>query len=157
MACDVHEFACRWRGLLPVEFDDAATHEVHSIGVDLVDAGHLAAVVERSGQRFHARVLSAQERARPGLDPVGDVSGLGTYFGMKESVVKALGGLPRGGAYTDITIGVPEGSRGHRPVLLTGRIGAYQDELGLELFASSEPLDEHLILSWAFALARRTR
>lgn len=69
-------------------------------GVDLVDLGHLAQLVEHGGERFLHRVFTAQELAhcKQSLEK------LATRIAAKEAVSKALGTGIRGVGWLDIEV-----------------------------------------------------
>jgi holo-[acyl-carrier protein] synthase len=59
------------------------------LGLDVVETSRIARVHERYGDRFAARILTADERGRAaGRDPVAT---LAKYFCVKEAAGKALG------------------------------------------------------------------
>src|SRR5436190_5549674 len=79
---------------------------VRAAGVDLVDVARFRRAVERSGEPFVRRVFAEQERAAVSTDADRRVVELAAMFGVKESVVKAIGGMPLGGSYADIRVEV---------------------------------------------------
>lgn len=73
-------------------------------GIDLVECERVAAMLERHGEHFLERVLTAAERRRAGQFkfPVQHVAG---RFAAKEAILKMLGTGWRGGiAWTDMDI-----------------------------------------------------
>ncbi|WP_233252258.1 holo-ACP synthase [Saccharospirillum sp. MSK14-1] len=92
---------------------------IRGIGTDIVDIERIQAVLERQGERFVRRILTAAEQAeyqRRG-EPV---KFLANRFAGKEAVAKALGtGIADGVTFQHIEI-LP-GKRGAPEVQLTGR------------------------------------
>ena len=74
------------------------------VGIDLADIERLRGVLERHGDRFLERVLTARERdyCRRWRDPVPQVA---ARFAAKEAVLKALGtGLSGGIRWQDVEV-----------------------------------------------------
>lgn len=122
-------------------------------GVDLGDAARLGLAVRRSGDGLARRVLTAAEFAE--LDAGPRVGQLTTAFSVKESVVKVLGGMPRGGRYRDVAVG-PPGPGGVRRVELRGEFDRWATRRRARLVAGAVPLAPHLVLTWALALVDST-
>jgi len=86
---------------------------VRAVGLDVVDLGRLAGVLERHGAAFERRVFVAGE-IRPGLRGPARVAHLGGLFAAKEAVLKALGtGWSEGVGFRQVEIrrsaaGAPE-------------------------------------------------
>lgn len=71
-------------------------------GVDLVDLPRIATLHRTWGERLLDRLCGAQERAALQELPVAlRPRGLALTFGLKESVIKSVGGIPAGGLFTD--------------------------------------------------------
>lgn len=73
---------------------------IAAAGVDLVDAAKLSAARARWSGRLEDRLFTARERAALGVDD----AVVAVAFGIKESVIKLLGGLPPGGRFHDIEV-----------------------------------------------------
>ena len=133
--------------------DTPSGHGVHSGGVDLVDVDRLGLAVIRSGPPLLRRLFDADERGAcaDGAQPAA-AAGL---FGIKESVVKVVGGLPRGASYRDVSIGV--GTDGaHLPVRLSGELARWADAHRVEVIAGSAPRPNGVVVAWALALREDT-
>jgi phosphopantetheinyl transferase (holo-ACP synthase) len=125
-------------------------------GVDLGDAARLGLAVRRSGDGLARRVLTAAEFAERGeFDAGARVGQLTTAFSVKESVVKVLGGMPRGGRYRDVAVG-PPGPGGVRRIDLRGEFDRWATHRGARLVAGAVPLAPHLVLTWVLALVDST-
>lgn len=97
-------------------------------------------------------MCSPAERAALPRDPALRLHQFGLLFSAKESVLKALGGIPRGARFSDITVSLPE--RGLvSGLVLTGETARRADALGVELVAGALPIRDGLALSWALATA----
>ena len=101
---------------------------IAGIGTDLCDLRRIAAIVERRGERFAARVLGSDElpvyRARSARSPARGVRYLATRFAAKEALSKAIGlGIRSPMRWRDCQIvNLPGG----RPVLrLSGQLAAW--------------------------------
>jgi holo-[acyl-carrier protein] synthase len=98
-------------------------------GVDLVDCGRLAEVIERHGERFLRRVFTAAELAYC-CGRKREIEHLAGRFAAKEAVLKVLGtGWRNGINWTDIeVVNAPSG----RPIVhLAGRCRQLADEQGI--------------------------
>lgn len=90
------------------------------VGVDLVDVGRFAAVLERT-PRVSARLFTPNERGRP-------VASLAARFAAKEAVAKALG-APPGLRWVDVEIGADVAGR---PLVYAGgTVAQAADRLGV--------------------------
>jgi holo-[acyl-carrier protein] synthase len=92
---------------------------IFGIGADLVRIERMARVIERHGERFARRILTASERAEfaAAADPA---AFLAKRFAAKEAVAKALGtGLVDGLVLREI--GVGHDVRG-KPIIVLGDI-----------------------------------
>jgi holo-[acyl-carrier protein] synthase len=129
---------------------------IHSAGVDLVEVARIRRAVLRSGEAFVRRVFGERERATVSRDPDRRIAELAALFGVKESVVKAMGGMPPGGNYADICVDIcvdlPDSSA--RAVRLTGELAHWAAQHRVEVLAGSAPAGDGMLLSWALALAR---
>jgi holo-[acyl-carrier protein] synthase len=77
---------------------------IEGVGVDLVELDRIRAALERHGERFLDRILTAGERAYcyRRRDPVPHVA---ARFAAKEAVVKALGtGFAQGIRWVDVEV-----------------------------------------------------
>ena len=124
---------------------------VCSAGVDLVDVARFRRAVDRSGEPLVRRVFTEPERAAVSTDPDRRVVELAALFGVKESVVKAIGGMPRGGRYSDIQVEVGAGGS-PQAVRLAGQLARWANGHRVELLAGSAPAGDELLLAWALAL-----
>jgi holo-[acyl-carrier protein] synthase len=124
---------------------------IHSAGVDLVEVARIRRAVLRSGEPFVRRVFGERERAAVGHDPDRRIAELAALFGVKESVVKAIGGMPLGGNYADICVDVAA-SGVPRQVRLRGELGRWARRHRVQVLAGSAPAGEGMLLSWAVAL-----
>jgi holo-[acyl-carrier protein] synthase len=107
--------------------------------------------VIRSGEPFVRRVFGERELAAVSRDPDRRIAELAALFGVKESVVKAMGGMPLGGNYADICVDVaPSGSA--CTVRLGGELGCWARRHQVEVLAGSAPAGQDMLLSWALAL-----
>ncbi len=99
------------------------------IGLDLVDLDRLAAVLERHGEAFLARVFRPGEvRSGPGAARVAHVAGL---FAAKEATMKALGtGWAAGVGFRQIEI--VRSALGAPGIVLHGEALRRADRLGVE-------------------------
>jgi phosphopantetheinyl transferase (holo-ACP synthase) len=120
----------------------------YAAGVDLCDAGRLGLAVARTGPALARRVFDDRERAActGGADPAKTA----LLFGVKESVIKLVGGLPSGAALRDIRIGVDDS--GDLPVTLSGGLAGWAAAHPVEIVAGGLPLpDLGVVLCWALA------
>jgi len=126
---------------------------IYSAGVDLVEVARIRRAILRSGEPFVRRVFGERERAAVSREPDERIVELAALFGVKESVVKAMGGMPLGGNYADICVDVPD-SGSARAVRLTGELAHWARQHQVEVLAGSAPAGDGMLLSWALALAR---
>lgn len=140
---------------------------VRAGGIDLVDVSRLRLAVARCGAPLLARIFDPDERRACADGAIAAVTA--GVFGVKESVIKAMGGLPAGGRLADIGVDVTlpdhldarggadltEG--GHRPVRLRGALACRGDELGVRLFAGQLPMSPGVVLSWVLGLPAEGR
>jgi hypothetical protein len=118
---------------------------VHAAGVDVVDVERLGLALRRVGPALEQRICTPAESATLGVDPTARLLRLAALFGVKESVFKALGGIPRHGRFTDIDAPLAG------PVHLTGAVGARARDLGVVLSAGTGAAPEGTALAWALA------
>jgi len=98
-------------------------------GIDLVECGRLAGIIERHGERFLRRVFTSGELAycRGRKRQIEHLAG---RFAAKEAVLKALGTGWRGGiAWTDVE--VVSAPSGQPRIVLSGRCREIAEALGL--------------------------
>ena len=125
----------------------AYRNAVDSAGVDLGDVDRFATALSRTGPALLDRVFTAEERAT-----VRDVIALTAVFSAKESVVKALGGMPPGGRYADLHVG-PVSTGEPRPVRLAGALARVAAEREISLVAGRGDAATHgVVLTWALAV-----
>lgn len=126
---------------------------IYAAGVDLVDVNRLALAIDRSGERLVRRLFDAHEqKACAGGRDRDATAGL---FGIKESVVKVVGGLSSGARYADISVGILGNeldNSGWLSVRLRGELARWAEAHRVEVVAGTAPLREGLWLSWALAL-----
>jgi phosphopantetheinyl transferase (holo-ACP synthase) len=119
---------------------------VSAAGVDLCDAGKLGRAVARTGAGLAERVFDERERAA--CAGGADLAATALLFGVKESVIKLVGGLPSGAAFRDIRIG----DSWRLPVTLTGGLAGWAATHPVEIVAGGRPLpDLDVVLCWALA------
>ncbi|MGB2984954.1 MAG: holo-ACP synthase [Phycisphaerae bacterium] len=120
-------------------------------GIDLVECGRIAKVLENHGRRFPDRVLTAaeQERARQFRDPVQFIAG---RWAAKEAIFKMIGTGWRGQiAWTDVEILPDELGQPH--VALTGETARIAAEMGINRVLLSITHTEHHAAASAIAVA----
>ena len=118
-----------------------------STGVDIVEIGRIARVLERYGDRFLSRIYTPGEleycRGRP--------SKLASRFAAKEATMKALGTGVRGVGWKDIE--VVRAPSGAPSILLHGRAKSRAERLGvLEISISMSDSQDNAV---AFVVTRR--
>jgi phosphopantetheine--protein transferase-like protein len=124
---------------------------IRSAGVDLADERRMRTAVARRGQDIIRRIFTESERAEMSADAQARFAELTAMFGVKESVVKLLGGLPHGSRYQDIVVSPLTPGR-VSSVRLRGVLAGWADEREVVLVAAAVPVAEHLALAWAAAL-----
>ncbi|CAI8006694.1 Holo-[acyl-carrier-protein] synthase [Geodia barretti] len=116
-------------------------------GVDIIEIGRIAGVLERYGDRFLSRIYTPGEleycRGRP--------SKLASRFAAKEATMKALGTGVRGVAWKDIeVIRAPSGAPS---IALHGRAKSRAERLGVvEISVSMSDSRDNAV---AFVVTRR--
>lgn len=124
---------------------------VLAAGIDLLDTRRFELAARRCGPWLERRLLGPAERAALDSDPVLRLHEFGCVFSVKESVLKALGGIPRGGRYPQIEVDPPRrGESG--AVRLSGELAGRARERGVRLLAGALPVRDGLVLSWVLAL-----
>jgi holo-[acyl-carrier protein] synthase len=98
----------------------------HAVGVDMIEIGRVAGVLQRHPRRFLDRVYTPEEVAFCR----GRVQELAARFAAKEAVMKALGTGARSVAWRDIEV-LPD-RRGKPLVYLTGGAAQRASEIGLD-------------------------
>lgn len=142
-----------------MQFPHAVGHipaHIHSAGVDLVDLCRWDRAVERCGDALVQRYFTARERRTAqewATDDRPFAEVLGHLFGVKESVVKAVGGLPPTARLADICVGIPydDGDREPWTVRLSGPLARWAEAEQVEVVGSSVRIEDGLVLSWAAA------
>jgi holo-[acyl-carrier protein] synthase len=136
--------------------ENDTSYAIHAGGIDLVDMDRFSEVSERFGSGLIGRVLSESEWTRMPPEGPDTHRHVAAFFGMKESTVKVLGGLPSGGSLTDIRIGPSLWHGGPRPAELTGTIAGRLGP-GTRLVVQHHDLAPGLGVAWAFAISRVAR
>ena len=118
-----------------------------STGVDIIEIGRIAGVLERYGERFLRRIYTPGEleycRGRP--------SKLASRFAAKEATMKALGTGVRGVGWKDIE--VERAPSGAPSILLHGRAKSRAERLGVvEISISMSDSQDNAV---AFVVTRR--
>jgi len=122
-------------------------------GIDLVDCGRLAEIVERHGRHFLERVYTAGELAYCRRRKR-EIEHLAGRFAAKEAVLKVLGtGWRKGISWRDVE--VSNAPSGEPSVRLTGHCREIADQRGLaSILISISHTPSHAIAS-AVGLAAR--
>lgn len=110
-------------------------------GIDLVECGRIAGVLDRHGQRFLDRVLTRgeQDRAKRYRNPTLFIAG---RWAGKEAILKMLGTGWRGRiAWTDMEI-LPD-TLGQPHVMLSGETARIANDLGIGRILLSITHTEH--------------
>jgi holo-[acyl-carrier protein] synthase len=89
-----------WSGSFDLSGRGIDDIRITAAGLDLVDVTKLSSARTRWSGRLEARLFTARERATLADDD----SLVNLAFGIKESVIKLLGGLPPGGGFHDIEL-----------------------------------------------------
>lgn len=125
--------------------------QVRAAGVDVVDVARLGLALRRIGPALEHRICTPAELAGLDPEPRARLRDLAVVFGIKESVLKAVGGIPRGGRFVDIDTTGPGDV-----IELTGATGARAAELGVHLVggASAGPdAPDGTVVAWALGAA----
>jgi phosphopantetheinyl transferase (holo-ACP synthase) len=128
---------------------------VDSAGVDLADERRLGIALHRRGPDLVRRIFTACECAATSADPETRLTELTAIFGVKESVVKVLGGLPPGSRYRDIVV-APLSPDHLSAVRLEGVLADWAERREVTLVAAAVPVADRLTLAWAAALTARS-
>lgn len=115
-------------------------------GVDLVEIPRFTLALKRSGQGFLERVFQASELAEAQRTGTTQIPDLAIRFALKESLIKALGGLPSGGLFREIVTAAR--SNGRWELELFGRTAEYGAALGLDAIYASAASAGELIVAW---------
>ncbi|MEU4602588.1 hypothetical protein AB0F43_06385 [Kribbella sp. NPDC023972] len=132
-------------------------------GVDLLDQQRFALAARRTGPAWLRRIFDDTEWAAAAVVPsteceqlpgTADLARLARLFGIKECVVKVVGGLPAGARYRDIVV-AQAGTDGVRPIDVRGELARWADEHRVVLtggvLPSGDALGPDLDLCWAVA------
>ena len=121
-------------------------------GIDLVDCGRIAEMVDRHGERFVGRVFTAAEQEYCGRF-VKRGERFAGRFAVKEAVMKMLGtGWQNGIAWTDIE--TCNNESGKPEVRLSGKIAEIAGEMGIERVSVSITHTKELAVASAIALGK---
>ena len=104
-------------------------------GIDIVEVARIGAAIERFGERFLARIYTAEER-RYCEARANKIERFAARFAAKEAGMKAIGtGLSRGVSWIDVQVGREPGGR---PVLVyCGKAGEIAAQMGVARVALS--------------------
>lgn len=132
-------------------------------GVDLLDQQRFALAARRTGPAWLRRIFGDTEWAAAAVAPpseceqlpgTAELARLARLFGIKECVVKVVGGLPAGARYPDIVV-AQAGADGIRPIGVRGELARWADEHGVVLsggvLPAGDALGPDLDLCWAVA------
>jgi holo-[acyl-carrier protein] synthase len=128
-----------------------AAGRVHAAGVDLLDVRRWELAAQRCGEWLERRVCGPVERAALPADPAERLHEFGLLFSIKESVLKAIGGIPAGARFPDLSVSRPRRGRVSE-VRVTGATRRRAELLGVRLLAGALPIRDELVLSWALAV-----
>lgn len=133
-------------------------------GVDLLDQQRFALAARRTGPAWLRRIFGDTEWAAAAASECEQLPGpaelarLARLFGIKECVVKVVGGLPAGARYRDIAV-AQAGADGVRPIGLRGELARWADEhrvvLSGGVLPAGDALGPDLDLCWAVATEAR--
>ena len=120
---------------------------IRGIGTDLLDQRRIASIVEKQGERFSKRILTAEELiVWAGRDY--SVNYLAKRFAAKEAIAKALGtGIAQGIGFQQMNIHSDEA--GKPVVTLSGQALIRVKELGGEQVMLSLSDEGEMILAFA--------
>lgn len=132
-------------------------------GVDLLDQQRFALAARRTGPAWLRRIFDDTEWAAAAVaSPAGseqlpstaELARMGSLFGIKECVIKVVGGLPTGARYRDIVVAAA-GPDGVRPIELRGELGRWIHDHRVVMTGGVVPADDALgpglDLCWAVA------
>ncbi|MFG2142995.1 4'-phosphopantetheinyl transferase superfamily protein [Streptomyces sp. NPDC048696] len=133
---------------------------VHSAGIDLVDLCRWDLAVARTKGELLQRVFSEAERTAARHTAADGATSpertLGRAFGVKEGVVKAVGGLPPGACLKDIQVEIAPGEQPW-PVRLHGELGHWAARHDVEMVGGAHELGDDMAAAWAAAHPRTNR
>ncbi|WP_371656306.1 MULTISPECIES: 4'-phosphopantetheinyl transferase superfamily protein [unclassified Streptomyces] len=127
--------------------------DVHSAGLDLVDLCRWDLAVARTKGELLQRVFTlaerraAESRAAPGTP---HERLLGQAFGVKEGVIKAVGGLPMDTGFKDIEVDAVPGQAAW-PVRLHGELERWAADHSVEMVGGAHELGDDMAAAWAVA------
>ena len=137
---------------MAIRLDPAITAVAVGVGTDLLAVSRIEAVLERTGERFVRRILTAAEREL-WQQRRGSANFLAKQFAAKEAIAKALGtGIGAGVSFQQME--VLRSAAGAPEVRLSGAAAAHLARLGGEQVLLSLSDDNGLILAFA-VLSRR--
>lgn len=137
---------------MAIRLDPAITVVAVGVGTDLLAVSRIEAVLERTGERFVRRILTAAEREL-WQQRRGSANFLAKQFAAKEAIAKALGtGIGAGVSFQQME--VLRSAAGAPEVRLSGAAAAHLARLGGEQVLLSLSDDNGLILAFA-VLSRR--
>ncbi len=112
------------------------------IGTDLCEVDRVAGALERSRERFLARVFTAREQAAA-EGSAHPARAFASFFAIKESAFKTLRrGWPHGVGYLEIELERPEAMTG--PLVLSGRAAALATEIGAGRLHAAATCDDEI-------------
>lgn len=121
-------------------------------GIDLLDTARFAALLARRGAaEVERRLCGEVERAALPTDPGARRLALASSFSVKESALKTVGGMPRGGRFAHVEV-LPVDGDGTCSVLLHCAVAKAADpgtSAPIRLHAGHSPIGSGLLLSWA--------
>ena len=120
---------------------------IRGIGTDLLDQRRIASIVEKQGERFSKRILTAEELiVWAGRDY--SVNYLAKRFAAKEAIAKALGtGIAQGISFQQMNIASDDA--GKPVVTLSGQALIRQQTLNAEQVLLSLSDEGEMILAFA--------
>lgn len=130
---------------IAVSLSHTATHagayavQAPACGFDLLDLPRWRRAMQRSGDAVVARVTSPVERSADAAAGRDSATLAGRRFSLKECVIKALGGLPRGGGFHDIEVVVDTADAPPR-IQLTGACAVRARQFGLRVAGAAASL-----------------
>lgn len=133
----------------------AMPHDVHAAGIDLVDLCRWDLAVARTKGELLQRVFTPAERRTAEDRADADTPYerlLGQAFGVKEGVIKAVGGLPMDTAFKEIEVQVAPGEPVW-PIRLHGALERWATDCGVEMVGGAHDLGDDMAAAWAAAHA----
>ncbi|MGH3996815.1 MAG: holo-ACP synthase [Pseudonocardiaceae bacterium] len=139
-----------------IAFDlPVGAQRARTAGVDVVDVARLGLALRRIGPALEHRICTAAEHDILAADPARRLLDLAAMFAVKESVLKAFGGIAHGARFTDIDtagLGPVNDTAGLGPVRLRGATAAQADRLGVTLLTGTAKPAAGTVLAWAVAV-----